>query len=152
MKLLLVSSGGGHLAHLLALRPWWSAWERSWVVLDGADARERLEGERVQWARGPTNRSWRALARNGASAPWVLQREQPDRIISTGAGLAVPYFVWARTFGIATTFIEVMDRIDTPSMTGRIVAPLATEVLVHWPQQRRHYPRATVLGPLWGGP
>lgn len=151
MKLLLVTSGGGHLAHLMALRPWWSEHERSWVALDGADTRGRLAGERVHWVRGPTNRSARALLRNGVSAPRVLRRERPDRLVSAGAALAVPYFAWARALRIRTTFIEVMDRIERPSLTGRIVGPIATEVLVHWPEQVRHYPGAIVLGPLWGG-
>ena len=62
----------------------------------------------------------------------------------------MPFFAVARARGIRSTFIEVIDRIDRPSLTGRLVAPLASEVLVHWEAQRAHYPGATVLGPLWG--
>lgn len=152
MRVLLVSSGGGHLAHLWALRPWWERHERAWWVVDGPGARGRLAGETVRWARGPTNRSVRALARNGLAAPGVFRELRPDLVLSAGAALAVPAFAWARARRIPTVYLPVIDRIDRPSLTGRLVAPLASEVLVHWPEQLAHFPGATVVGPLWGGP
>ena len=42
---------------------------------------------------GPTNRSLRALASNLRLAWRVVRRERPDAILSTGAGLAVPFFL-----------------------------------------------------------
>ena len=39
VKLLLVSSSGGHLAQLMALEPWWSQHDRMWVVGPTEDAR-----------------------------------------------------------------------------------------------------------------
>ncbi len=44
---LLVSTQGGHLAHLLALRTWWEGQDRLWVCPDTPDVVDRLDGERV---------------------------------------------------------------------------------------------------------
>lgn len=152
MRVLLVSSGGGHLAQIMALRSWWERHERTWWAVDGPDARARLAGEAVQWARGPTNRSASALARNAVAAPAVFRRARPDVVLSAGAALAVPAFYWARAVGCRTVFMELIDRVDRPSLSARLVAPVASEIWVHWPEQLAHHPRARVLGPLWGGP
>jgi hypothetical protein len=45
-------------------------------------------------------------------------------------------------------FIEVYDRLDTRTLTGRLVYPFADRVLVQWEEQRSLYPRAQTIGPL----
>jgi UDP-N-acetylglucosamine transferase subunit ALG13 len=90
-----------------------------------------------------------ALLRAAASAPGILGRERPDCVISTGAAISVPALWWARRLGIPGAFIEVVDRVSTPSMSGRLVRPVAA-VGVHWQQQQVHQPGAKLLGPLWG--
>lgn len=148
MKLLLVSSAGGHLAQLLLLEPFWSRHERTWVTLDKPDARARLQGERVVYAHGPTNRAARVAVRNIGVARRVIRQERPDVVISNGAGVAVPFFLAAAARGIPTVFFEVYDRIDRPSLTGRLLAPIATAVVAQWPDQLEAYPDARLLGPM----
>lgn len=150
--ILLVTSGGGHLAHLMALRPWWERGERAWVALDTPDARARLAGEVVVWERGPTTRSPRAVARVALGAPAVIARTRPRLVVSAGAAVAIPYVAVARARRIPVAFVEVIDRVDAPSWSARAAGLLGAEVLVHWPEQVAHHPRATCLGPLWGGP
>jgi UDP-N-acetylglucosamine:LPS N-acetylglucosamine transferase len=68
--------------------------------------------------------------------------------VSTGAGVAIPFFVAARILGVPAIYIEVIDRIDTATLTGRICYPLCEVFMVQWPQQLRLYPRAQVIGTL----
>lgn len=147
-KLGLVCSSGGHLAQLLTLRPWWERHERFWVCFDKPDAVDLLAGERVYWAHWPTNRNLFNLARNTYQARRVLAAERPDLVVSTGAGVALPYFWLGRAAGIDLVWIEVYDRFDSPSLTGRLVAPLCDRVLLQWEEQRVHYPTGVVVGPL----
>ena len=144
----LVGSSGGHLAHLLVLRPWWSEYERFWVTFDTADARETLALERTYWCHHPTNRHLGNLLRNTLLAFRILGRERPALIVSTGAAVAVPFFYLGRLFGARTIFIEVVDRIDTPTLTGRLVAPVTDELLVQWPEQLALYRGARHIGRL----
>ena len=149
MRVLLVSSGGGHLSHLWRLKPWWSTHERVWAVVDTPDARARLAGEQVVWFRGPTQRDLSKAAVNAVHALRMLRKHRPELVMSTGAALAVPFFWTARALGISTVFIEVIDRVDRPSLSGRLVAPVASRVLVQWPELLAHYSNAQLLGPMW---
>lgn len=148
MKVGLVGSAGGHLAQLLLLRPFFERHEAFFVTLDKPDARARLQGERVYWAHGPTNRDPMKALQNLRLARRVVRDEAPDVLVSNGAGVALPFFVAARRRGIPTVFIEVYDRIDTPSLTGALLAPLCSAVVAQWPEQLQAYPDAHLLGPM----
>lgn len=147
-SVLLVSSSGGHLSQLLALRQWWAPLRRTWVTMDTVDARSRLHGEDVIYAYGPTNRNIPNLLRNLALATRLVPNLNPDCVVSTGAAVAVPFFFVARTLGIPSAFVEVYDRISTPTISGRLCYPLADVFCVQWPQQLRIYQKAVLIGPL----
>jgi hypothetical protein len=148
VRLLLVASSGGHLRHLLWLEPWWRAHERTWVTFDTPDAVAALAGERVIWAAHPTNRSVPSLLRNTALAIRTVVAEAPDVVVSPGAGVALPFLGVAAALGIPTVFLEVYDRIERPSLTGRLLAPLVDAVVLQHPAQRAAYPHGVVLGPI----
>jgi nitroreductase len=145
---LLVGSAGGHLAQLVRLEPWWRSLTRTWVTFDKPDARSLLADEVVVWAHHPTTRNIPNLVRNLVLAVRQLPRLRPDVVVSTGAGVAVPFFVVARLLGIPTVYVEVFDRIDSPTLTGRLVRPIATRFCVQWDQQQPLYPGSVVIGPL----
>jgi hypothetical protein len=144
----LVCSAGGHLAQLLRLRPWWSTHERLWVTFDSPHARSVLGGEIVAWAHHPTTRNVPNLLRNLRLAIRVLSRYRPQLVVSNGAGVAAPFFMVAKLLRIPTVYVEVVDRIDSPTLTGRLCYPLADLFLLQWEEQRRFYPRGIVVGRL----
>ncbi|MBG0813890.1 PssD/Cps14F family polysaccharide biosynthesis glycosyltransferase [Planomonospora sp. ID82291] len=147
-SVLLVASSGGHLAQLDALEPWWREWDRTWVTFRTDDASSRLSGEQIVWGHHPTTRNVPNLLRNFVLAWRMLRRKRPDLIVSTGAALAFPFFVLAKILRIPTVYIEVYDRLDSPTLTGRLCVPFTTLFLVQWEEQRRFYPGATVIGGL----
>jgi UDP-N-acetylglucosamine:LPS N-acetylglucosamine transferase len=144
----LICSSGGHLTQLLALRPWWEKHDRFWVCFDTPDARDRLAGERVWHAWHPTNRNPANLLRNLRLALRVLAAEEPDLLVSDGAGVALPFFALGRAAGVPLVWLEVYDRVDRPSLTGRLVRPWADLVVLQWEEQRAAYPEGVVVGPL----
>ena len=121
IKVCLVGSSGGHLTHLYMLKPFWKDKNRFWVTFDKEDARSLLEGEKVYPCYFPTNRSIKALIKNTKIAWDVLHKEKPDLIISCGAAVAVPFFYIGKMMGAKLVYIEVFDRIDKPTMTGKMV-------------------------------
>lgn len=148
-RILLVGSSGGHLAQLMSLRSWWSAHERAWVTFPTEDAKSNLEAETdVSWAYSPTTRNIPNLLRNARLAFQVIRRFQPTVVVSTGAGSAFPFFVAARALGIATVYIEVFDRVESPTLTGRLCRPFSDLMLVQWRDQLGLYPNAQLLGRL----
>jgi UDP-N-acetylglucosamine:LPS N-acetylglucosamine transferase len=145
---LMVSTQGGHLTQLLVLRPWWSGRKRVWVCPGTPDVVDRLEGERLIPSYTPTTRNLRNLVRNFLLAVRVVRRERPGIVVSAGAGVAVPFFLVAWLLRIPTVFIEVYDRVDSPTLTGRLCGPFTTRRIVQWEQQLGFYPDALLVGPL----
>jgi UDP-N-acetylglucosamine:LPS N-acetylglucosamine transferase len=148
MRVLLVSSSGGHLLQLHRLSSWWLKHERLWVTFDTADAVSMLEDEATVWAFRPTTRNLRNLARNTVLAWRTLRTFRPDVVVSTGAGVAFPFFLLARLRRIKTVYIEVYDRIELPTLTGRLCYRISDLFLLQWEEQRRFYPRGRLIGRL----
>ncbi|MBN1274315.1 MAG: UDP-N-acetylglucosamine--LPS N-acetylglucosamine transferase [Candidatus Aminicenantes bacterium] len=148
MKVCLVASSGGHLYQLYVLQPWWSRHERCWVTFKKPDALSLLKEERVSWAYFPTTRNVKNLVRNFYLALKILRKEKPDVIISTGAGVALPFFFLGKLFGSRVVFIEVFDRITSPTLTGKLVYPLSDLFILQWPEQKMFYPKGRLLGRL----
>lgn len=147
-RVLLVGSSGGHLAQLLALAPLWQREQRHWVTFDTADAVSQLVAEDVTWAHHPTTRNLPNLVRNTSLARRVIAEQRPDVIVSTGAAVAYPFFLMGRAKGIPTVYVEVYDRIDSRTLTGRLCRPVTTLFCVQWPEQQRMYHGSVLVGPL----
>ena len=148
MKVALICSSGGHLLQLYQLKPWWEKHERLWVTFEKPDSVSLLNGEAVSWAYHPTTRNLVNMLRNLALAWRVLRKNRPDLVVSSGAGVAFPFFVLARLLRMKTVYVEVYDRIDSPTLTGKLCYPLSNLFLLQWEDQRRFYPRGQVIGRL----
>ncbi len=149
MKICLVGSSGGHLTHLIQLEGWWSGYDRFWVTFDKEDARSCLRNERKYWCYYPTNRNLKNLLRNAFLAFSILRKERPDIIVSTGAAVAIPFFYLGRLFGCKSIYIEVLDRVNLPTLTGKIVYPVANRFIVQWEEQKSFYKKAENLGVIF---
>lgn len=148
MRIALVGSSGGHLSHLLALKPWWQEHERFWVTFQKVDAESQLSGEVVFWCHHPTNRHLPNLIRNTWLALRILLRERPQVVVSSGAAVAVPFFYLGKLLGARTVYIEVYDRISSPTLTGRMVRPVTDRFFVQWPEQLKFYKDAELIGEI----
>ena len=144
--ILLVCSSGGHLQQMLALRPAWEPYSHVWVTFDKSDARSLLREQRVVYAYSPTNRSVKNLLRNLVLAWRALGALRPRVILTTGAGVAVPFAWLARLRGVLVVYIESFTRIEGPSLTGRLVGPVADRSYVQWPELERVVPKARYAG------
>lgn len=97
----------------------------------------------------PTNRNIKNLIKNTFLAIKVLKKEKPDLIISSGAAVAVPFFYVGKLMGAKTVYIEVFDRIDRPTLTGKIVYPITDLFVVQWKEMKKIYPKAVNLGGIF---
>lgn len=149
MKVCLVGSSGGHLTHLYMLKPFWSDKERFWVTFDKEDARSILNGEKFYPCYYPTNRNLKNLFKNTLLAWKVIKHEKPDLIISSGAAVSVPFFYIGKLFGAKLIYIEVFDRIDHPTMSGKMVYPIVDRFVVEWEEMKDVYPKAVNLGSIF---
>ncbi len=149
---MLVCSSGGHLQQMLALKPAWAPYSHVWVTFDKSDARSLLSYEPVVYAYSPTNRSLKNLARNLFLAWRTLRRVRPRVLLTTGAGVAVPFAWLGRLLRVKIVYVESFTRIEGPSLTGRLVTPIAHRAYVQWPEMERVVAKARYAGNVFARP
>jgi hypothetical protein len=147
-KVLLVSSSGGVLLELVALRPWWSRHPAVWAAVPAADTEPLLRGQFVHWLPDLSLRNPLAVLPALIRARRILRAERPQLIVSAGTGPAVPFFVAAALAGIPTFWIATLNVTD-PGLSARICGRLASRVVVQRPVQRAADPGALVVGELY---
>lgn len=144
--LLLVCSSGGHVLQLLALSDAWSDTRRVWVSDDTSDVRSLLAGERLVLAHGPTARNIRSFLRNLVLAWRLHRRISPSVVVTTGAATAVPFAWVGRLRGAKVVYVESLSRIDEPSLSLRLIGPVAHRIYVQWPDLVPRVRRARYVG------
>ena len=143
------SLSGLLIRHLYMLKPFWGTKDRFWVTFNKEDAQSLLKDEKIYPCYYPTNRSLKALIKNSVIAWNVLLKERPDLIISSGAAVAVPFFYLGKCFGAKTIYVEVFDRINKPTITGKLVYPISDKFIVEWEEMKKVYPKAINLGSIF---
>ena len=73
---------------------------------------------------------------------------RPNLVISCGTGLTVPIFFSARALGIKTAFIESMSRVESLSITGRLLRGRTDLFIVQWEDLAARTPGAIYGGQL----
>ncbi len=134
VEVLVVCSSGGHLFDALSISSAWRDRSRAWVSFDKADGRSLLRGEQVYIAYGPTNRNVPNLLRNLGLAWRVLDETRPRILVTTGAGVAVPFAWVGRLRGARVIYVECAGRVDRPSLSARLIAPVASRIYAQWPE------------------
>jgi UDP-N-acetylglucosamine:LPS N-acetylglucosamine transferase len=146
---LLVSSSGGVLPDLLALRPWWGRYEVRWVAVDAPDTRELLSGEQVRWmpelSPGRPDQVLAAVPMARAA----LRASRVDLVVSAGSGIAVPWFLAARAARVRAVWVETFNIVDRAGLAARLCAGLASQVVVQRPHLLARHRRAVDVGELW---
>ena len=146
MKICIVSSCGGHLTEVRRLLPAYSQYEHFYVLNDQALLPPDMQGRTRFIAH--SERDWRFLL-NLWEAWCILRTEKPDVMLSTGAGPAVPFALIGRLFfRTKVIFVETITRIESPSLTGRLMYFLAHKLYYQWPPLAKAFPRGTYGGPL----
>lgn len=136
----LVASAGGHLSQLLRLRErlGLGRHERLWVTYDTPQGHDLASREPVVFGHGPSTRNVPAAIRNHRLARDLLKDDKVERVVSTGAGIAVPFLVEASRRGIHAEYVESATRVEGPSLSGRMLERVpGVRCLAQWPWGRR---------------
>lgn len=81
----------------------------------------------------------------------ILLKEKPTVLISTGALATVPFCIVGKLLGKRIVYIESFARVDTPSLTGKIIykLKLANLFVVQWEDMLKYFPEAIVGGRIF---
>lgn len=129
MKVCLACSAGGHLTELLQIKKVFEKHEYFFVTFRREDT-INFE-ERVYFVEDP-KRNLLKLVKNVFQAARILLIERPNVIITTGAGVVVPLCYVGKLLGTRIIYIESFARIDSASLSGKLIYPIADLFFVQW--------------------
>ncbi|KAL1772529.1 UDP-N-acetylglucosamine transferase subunit ALG14-like [Sigmodon hispidus] len=82
----------------------------------------------------------------------LVCRIKPDMVLCNGPGTCVPICVSALLLGILgikkviIVYVESICRVETLSLSGKILLPLSDFFIVQWPALKEKYPKSVYLG------
>ena len=86
---------------------------------------------------------------NLVEAYFILRKERPSHIISSGAGLIVPFtLINILFFRSKVIYIESISRVRKPSLTGRIMYFLTDHFIYQWKTLKKFFPKGKYGGTL----
>lgn len=131
-RILAVASSGGHWVQLRRLVPAFAGHD---VVYVTTDPRHRAEvGEaRLYSVRDANRREKLKLLRSALTLSFVLLRERPDVIVSTGAAPGYLALRLGRLVGARTVWVDSMANAEELSLSGRLASTKADLCLTQWP-------------------
>ncbi len=149
LRLGLITSKGGHLFQLIQLKDFWKTQDRFWVTFDGPDIKYYLRNEKKYFAFYPESRNIFNAIRNFLLSFRILKKERPKILISTGAAIAVSFFIVGKIFfKTKLIYIEPYDFVSYPSLTGKILYNFVDLFLIQHRHQKKWYPKAKYWGSL----
>ncbi len=77
---------------------------------------------------------------------FIYLKAHPDYIITTGAHTAGPMCCIGKLLGSKIIFIESFANINTKTVTGKCLYPIADKFIVQWDSMKKLYPDAVVGG------
>ncbi len=131
MKIALVASSGGHLTEVMQILDAFNEHEVFFVTYTGTRDEELTKIARTYFCRNVVKRPTNFIETIARSL-FILIKERPHVVFSTGSEIAMPFFLWAKLLGIKTFFLETWSAVERLSTTGRFVYRLADVFWVQW--------------------
>jgi beta-1,4-N-acetylglucosaminyltransferase len=152
-KVLFISSLGGHLTQLLQLKPLFAEYDYHIITEKSIITEDLSQQYQMSFLMyGARNYLFRYIFKftyNIFKSLYYFFREKPDVIVTTGAHTAVPMCYIAKLFGKKVVFIESFAKTSTPTISGKLVYPIADLFIIQWEEMRKHYPKAVYGGSIY---
>ena len=131
-RILAVSSGGGHWIELLRLRPAFEGHDVAYVTVRESyrsyigDERLHVVNDATRWEKfGLLLCAWRLF--------WIIVRERPHVIISTGAAPGYLAFVIGKVLRRRTIWVDSISNVEKISDSAERLDRWADLILTQWP-------------------
>ena len=153
-KVLFISSGGGHLEELVALKKLFDDVEYT-IVTEKTPSTLFLKEKykNVKYLVYGTQDHLLAylfiFPFNILLSFFMFIKIKPDFVISTGTHTAVPMCKIAHLFKKKVIWIETMANITTGTKAGKMIYPIADKFIVQWPELLMTYPKAEYWGSIF---
>lgn len=144
VKILAVSSGGGHLTELISAIPNKYVHETVFVTSKNGHTVVSLSELNHRFIVDPHNSGFKYIL-NLFQSIVIVFLINPKIVISTGAGIAVPILLICRALRKRIIFIETGARISTPSKTGLLAHNISNHFFFQSEQLREFYRKGRLV-------
>ena len=146
MRICFVASHGGHMTELLEIKDAFAGHELVFATYHSNRNREIRALGRAHFTPNIGTNLFRMI-RALPWALWVLMKERPRVIVSTGAEVLIPFLLFAKLLRVRLIYLEGLARVTTLSFTGKLAYRTADLFLVQSEELARRYgPRAQYWG------
>jgi UDP-N-acetylglucosamine:LPS N-acetylglucosamine transferase len=136
LKVLAVASSGGHWVQLRRVVPAFSDSEVVYVTVIES-YRSQVPENRFYSVNDATRWDKLSLILLALRLAWIIVKENPGVVISTGAAPGYFAILLGRLFGARTIWIDSMANIEDLSLSGSRVGRYADLWLTQWPHLAR---------------
>lgn len=172
-KVIYISSMGGHLKELLALKKSMKKF-KSYIVTEKTDATsflKELEKKETKENSEEENNENEAFFEKVYYLPYGTKKNiikylfifiamiiksmylvikiRPKAIVTTGTHTAVPICYMGKLFGCKIIYIETFANINSQTLAGKIVYPIADKFIIQWETMKKLYPKADYYGGIF---
>lgn len=150
IKVCFAASSGGHLEQLLALKPLMERYNS--FILTEKTAYEAKLPARACYVRQVNRHEASFLPRMAANVATSFKYwldERPDVIVCTGVLATIPFCLIGHAMGSKLVYIESFAKIDSPTMTGKLLSRRADRFYVQWESMLKVYPGARFVGGVY---
>ncbi len=151
-KVLFISSTGGHLSELLQLKDLFEKYDYHIITEKTKQTlflRDKYKNRIDYLVYGTKDHLFIYIFKflfNCFKSLFLYIKIRPKVIITTGTHTAVPICYIGKLFGSKIIFIETFANVDTKTISGRLVYPIANLFIVQWESMLKLYPKAIVGG------
>ena len=138
--MLAVASSGGHWVQLMRLRPAWQGCDVAYLTTEESYRRQVFD--QAAEAGGPLPRFYTTVAANRwqklrllrqlADITWIVVRERPEVVCTTGAAPGYFAIMIAKLLGARTIWIDSIANGEAMSIAGRLAGRSADVWLTQW--------------------
>ena len=152
MKVLFIASTGGHLSELMQLKPMFNDYDYHLITektKTTADLKDVFDDKLDYLLFGTKDHLFSYIFKfcfNIFKSLILFIKLRPKFIITTGTHTAVPICYIGKLFGSKIIYIETFANIETKTLAGRILYPIADLFIVQWESMLELYPNAVYKG------
>lgn len=150
-KICFAASSGGHLEQLLMLKPLMEKYD-SFIVTEQTLYKAQIKGIKIYYLKQVNRKERGVILRilvNIIRSIKIYLQEQPDIVITTGVLAMIPICLVSKLMRKKLIYIESFAKVNSATMTGRLMYKFADQFYVQWEQMLNIYPNAIYLGGIY---
>ncbi len=150
-KICFIASSGGHFEQLMMLKPLMKKYD-SLIVTEKTNYSVSNSEFNTYYLHQVNRREKSFIFRmigNSLKTLKILISERPDAVISTGALATIPMCLFGKIFGKKIIFIESFAKVNSQTLTGKLVYKFADQFYVQWDEMKKFYPNAICKGGIY---